>query len=390
VNTSNNTNKKRFNKSALLNCICFFAALLIIPIVTDLMPKKTFSENENRSLKEFPEFSAKNVSDRSFMRGFEEYFSEHIAGRDYFISLKTRMDMLQGRTEINGVYILKERMVEKIGEPDYESIDKSIAAMNKFAEDNEVPVFFMLLPTSAGIYSEEIPKNAPNLEQKEFIEYVSNGLSAKISYIDVYAGLSAAKNEYIYYRTDHHWTTLGAYKAYAEAGKRMGYTPLPLSSYDIEHAGFDFKGTFHSKALYGNIEADILALYHSNSGVNPNLSVTEEIGGETKVYDSIYFREFLDKKDKYSVFLGSNQPIVTITNGNPNGGKLLLIKDSYAHCYAPFLKEHYSEITLIDLRYIQMAYNTVINTEDYEQVLILYNVSTFSQDINLRKLGFQE
>lgn len=361
-----------------------------MPVITAFVPEKTFSQTENRTLESFPALSVKSVMDRKYMTGIDNYISDHFAGRDSWIRIKTWFEKSFGKYERNGIYILKNRMVEKLSNPDYLSVDKSISAINKFASENETPVFFMLVPTSAAIYSDELPKYTPNLNQRDFISYVNGGLEANVTSLDVYNDLSAVRGQYIYYRTDHHWTSLGAYTAYTAVGKKMGYTPYELKYFDIEHAGIDFAGTFYSKTIYDKVNNDVVDIYHFNNEDSFNsFTTTSEIGNEPETYDSIYFRDYLKQKDKYSVFLGPNQPIVTIKNENSKG-KLLIIKDSYAHCYVPFLMQHYSEITILDLRYIQTAYNNIVDINNYDQVLILYNVSTFISDINIRKLGYTE
>ncbi len=379
--------KKKLNKLNLVTCIVFFAILLAMPIITAILPKKTFSETENKSLQKMPKISAKTIYDRSYMNDLETYVSDHFAGRTGWIKIKTNLENALGKYEQNGIYILKNRLAEKISEPDYESIDKSIAAVNTFAEANNVPVFFMLVPTSAEVYADEIPENAPNINQKELIGYVYGNLKP-VNTIDVYSAMTANCEKYIYYRTDHHWTTKGAYYAYAAAGKKMGYEAAPEGAYDVEHAASDFRGTFYSKALYDGIEPDTMDYYHLMDGSNvTEVLVTSEYGKESVSYESVYFREYLDVKDKYSSFLGTNQPIVTIKSDS-DGGKLLIFKDSYAHCYAPFLAENYSEITLMDMRYIKMSYKELVNPEEYDQVLFLYNVSSFITDTNLRQLAY--
>ena len=378
--------KKKLNVVNLITCIAFFGILIAFPIITIFTPKENFSDIENRTLQSMPKASVKTIYDRSYMNKLETYISDHFAGRTDWIKAKTAVETFAGKYERNGIYILNDRLVEKINEPDYTLIDKSVEAINKFSADNSLPVYFMLVPTSAEIYRDEIPESAPNVNQKEFINYVYGGLSKNISTIDAYSAMQSEKFEYIYYRTDHHWTTKGAYYAYEAAGKKMGYLPVPMEMYDVEHASDAFQGTFYSKALYDGVEKDMLDIYHYSKGnAVTEVLVTSEYGKDPASYDSMYFREFLDVKDKYSTFLGTNQPLITIKT-NSDGGKLLIFKDSYAHCYVPFLTQHYSEITLVDMRYIQMSYKNVVNPEDYDQVMFLYNASSFMTDINIRKL----
>lgn len=380
--------KKKLNVVNLITCIIFFGILIAFPIITIFTPKESFSDIENRTLQSMPKASAKTIYDRSYMNKLETYISDHFAGRTDWIKVKTAIETLAGKYERNGIYILDDRLVEKVAEPDYAAIDKSITAINKFSENNNIPVYFMLVPTSAEIYRDELPESAPNANQRDLINYVYGGLSKSVSTIDVYSAMQAGKFDYIYYRTDHHWTTGGAYLAYEAAGKKMGYEPVPKEMYDVEHASDAFLGTFYSKALYDGVEKDTLDIYHYTEGNNvTDVLVTSEYGKAPESYDSMYFREFLDVKDKYSTFLGINQPLITIKT-NSQGGKLLMFKDSYAHCYVPFLTQHYSEITLVDMRYIQMSYKNVVNPEEYDQVMFLYNASSFMTDVNIRKLAY--
>lgn len=379
---------KKLNVVNLITCIAFFGILIAFPIVTAIAPKETFSDIENRTLQTMPKASVKTIYDRSYMNKLETYISDHFAGRTDWIKVKTAVETMAGKYERNGIYILDDRLVEKVSEPDYTAIDKSISAINKFVENNNVPVYFMLAPTSAEIYREQLPESAPNVNQRDFINYVYGGLSKAVSTIDVYSAMQSEKFDYIYYRTDHHWTTHGAYYAYEAAAKKMGYEPVPEEMYDIEHASDEFLGTFYSKALYDGVEKDSIDIYHYNGGSSvTDVLITSEYGKAPESYDSMYFREYLDVKDKYSTFLGTNQPLVTIKT-NSEGGKLLMFKDSYAHCYVPFLTQHYSEITLVDMRYIQMSYKNVVNPEDYDQVMFLYNASSFMTDVNIRKLAY--
>ena len=172
------------------------------------------------------------------------------------------------------------------------------------------------------------------------------------------------------------------------ASEAVLQAPDRPGAYDIEHAASGFIGTFYSKVLYDGIEPDNMDYYHLVNGSKvQEVVVTSEYGKEPVSYDSMYFRDYLGVKDKYSSFLGTNQPIVTIKTDS-DGGKLLIFKDSYAHCYAPFLTENYSEITLLDMRYIKMSYREIVNVEDYDQVLFLYNASSFASDTDLRQLAY--
>ncbi|MGN1135514.1 MAG: DHHW family protein [Oscillospiraceae bacterium] len=386
MRTIKKSNKKGRSIIEIICCIIFFGFLVIFALITVFSPKETFSELENKSLERKPKLSVKSWFDRSYTDKLEKYIADHFSGRVGWLELKSGIETSVGKKEINGIYILKDRLIEKVAVPDYGDVDKSINAINTFGSENDIPVYVMLVPTSAEFYKTELADFYPELDQREFIDYVYSELDEGITTIDVYDVLDSHKNDYIYYRTDHHWTSRGAYYAYAAAGEQMGYTPHELSLYDVEHASDSFKGTFYSKTLSASVEDDTMDFYHSPDGDAPvTVEVTQEFGSEPEVYDSIYFRNYLDVKDKYASFLGTNAPIVTIKTGS-EGGKLLIIKDSYAHCYSQFLTGDYSEITLIDMRYIQISYKKIIDVSEFDEALFLYNVSSFSGDTDLKKL----
>ena len=387
---NNKSRKEQYFNAAvsLITTVLFFGTLITLGCVTAFSEKEEFSETQNKYLAKFPTISGKKIYNGSFTSGIEAYLSDHFVGHDGWITAKTCLDLLTGKREQNDVYILKDRLAEKIAEPDMNVVNKSIDGIKKFSEDNNITPYIMLVPTQAEIYRDTLPPNAPNPDQQEFIENVYSSLEGYAAPIDVYSVLSANRNEYIYYRTDHHWTTRGAYLAYTAAGKKMGYTPLSEDNYDIDHAADDFRGTFYSKVLYDGCEPDTLDIWLPADGpYEPDVEIYSSFGVEPDIHKGMYFREYLDVKDKYSTYFGTNQPMITIRTGN-EGGRLLIFKDSYAHCFAPFLTEHYSEIVMFDLRYIQLSYKDVIDISSFDSVLFLYNTSTFMSDENLKKLMY--
>ncbi|NLP26959.1 MAG: hypothetical protein GX365_06385 [Clostridiales bacterium] len=376
------------NRNNKLSAVLFMTILLILPIMTLASKKGTFSDVENRNLATPPKPSIEHIKDKSFMNGVEDYLSDHFIGRTKWVEAKVRQEILIGKEEINGVYILNDMLIQKLSPPDYEKVDKAMEAINNFASDNKANVYVMFAPSAGGIYSGELPTNAPIINQKAFIEYMYNKLNSNVTTIDVYNSLYAVRDEYIYYRNDHHWTPYGAFCAYKPAIKRLGFSEISYNKYHIEHASNDFKGTLYSKTLYDKITPDMIDLYNYEGGAKV-LSVEVNDGMEIKEYESIYFREYLEEKDKYLVYLGQNQPLITIKTDVKNDRKLLVIKDSYANVFIPFLTQHYREITVLDLRFIRTSYNNIINMDDYNQVLILYNALTMENDDTLKVLNFK-
>ena len=390
-NTRSAASKERYFQAgvALVTVLLFFGILIGLGCVTTFSEKESFSENQNKALASFPKFSGKRLFNGSFTSGLETYVSDHFAWHDEWITAQTYSELALGKKERNNVYFMKNGgLAEKISEPDMTVVGKSISGIQQFASDNGIMPYIMIVPTQAEIYSDMLPTDAPNPDQAAFINNVYSQLDGYAVPIDVYSVLSANRDDYIYYRTDHHWTTRGAFLGYTAAAKKMGIYPLSEDFYDVEHASDKFRGTFYSKVLYNGIKPDTIDIWHlSENETQPEVEIYSTFGEEPTIHDGMYFREYLDVKDKYSTFFGTNQPMITIRTGH-EGGKLLMFKDSYAHCFAPFITEHYSEITMVDLRYIQISYKELIDVSDYDQVLFLYNASTFMSDENIKKLSY--
>ncbi|MDR2531922.1 MAG: hypothetical protein LBC82_03670 [Oscillospiraceae bacterium] len=378
------------NLHKIILIVFFFATITIIPVVSlnTMQPGEfIFSENENRYLARFPRFNLANVLDTTFMQDFDDWASDRVLGRESWIRLKNGTERLLGKLEIGGVYTAEDRILQIWNNYNEASVERNLAAMNVFAaRHSEVPVYLMLVPTAIEIYRDSLPQSAPIGSQKDFIRHCYDTLT-EITSIDVLPLLSEHSNSYIYYRTDHHWTSTGAYIAYTAAAVSMGFTPLEPSRFNIENVSNSFRGTLFSRTLDNSITPDIIQLYTLAEG-NPEVAVTINDGSSEKTYNSLYFREYLDVKDKYSIFLGSPVPVVEIiSNLGGTGRRLLVIKDSYAHSFVPFLAKNFSEITMVDMRFINISYSELFNVDDYDAVLFLYNADTFSGDEHLVKLG---
>ena len=393
---------------AKLMIALFTIVTLAIPITTAVLPKQERSENENRTLEKFPDIvnhtkmdKAQNFSEvmdaikwdyitvrdkDSWMDDFETYFSDHLAGREDWVRVRNEMEKLVGKKEINGVYTLNDQMIQVFKEYDADMVQKSLDAMNAFAEKHpDMQVSLMLAPTAQELFSSEIPTYAGYLSEKSFIDECYKKMNGMTT-IDCLSFLSGHKNDYVFYRTDHHWTSLGAYYAYCAAAKTLGYSSYGLDSFNIETASSSFRGTLYSKTLDNSITPDSIDYYMLASG-EPTVKMTVSDGRSETVYDSLYVRSYLDVKDKYSSFTGSNSPVVTIETDVNNGKNLLLIKDSYAHSLVPFLSKHYSKITMVDMRYINTDLNNLIDLSEYQQAMFMFNVVSFSSDVNIRKIA---
>ncbi len=358
--------------SILIICIiCIFG---ILYIVTD---KKEFSENENRYLADFPEFSFESLIEGEYIKKLEEYMIDHIAYRDVFIGLETSVLQIIGQNKINGIYIgeddfyIEEYTVKKEETHiPYETLNQFELKLNE-----DINTTLMLVPTASEIYIDKLPKISANTSQKEVIDYVY----AKIQFntIDIYDELIQNKEkELLYYKLDHHWTSYGAEIAYIEYMEKLGKEYV---KYDLSEVTDNFLGTIYSKLNIFNPNQDKIHAIPIEDG---EYILKNPITNES--FNNIYFEEYLNEKDKYSYFIGQNQPILEITNINiGNGESIAIIKDSYANRLIPFLVNEFEKIYIIDPRYYRESISEYINEKEIDEVLIIYNMNTIENDLGI-------
>ncbi len=369
--------KITFNRLFFYVFALLWVGLIIINLLTS---EKTFSENENRTLKSMPEYSYETLINGEYMSNIDEYFNDQFIGRDLWINAQSIMEYSIGKRENNNVFIAKNgALMDNIAEPNAKYVDANIRGINYFSSQYDIACSIMIIPSASFIQSDMLPYTAQVWDQKEFIEDIYEKIENVIP-INLCDTLFDHKNEYIYYRTDHHWTTYGAFLAYEKYCEAMN---LPIrGEFKFETVSNHFNGTLYSRSGIRFIKSDIMDSYKTDMVEGFHVYT----GTENREYESIYFEEFLDKKDKYSYFLGTSQPIVTMKGSCKTDKKLLIFKDSYSHCFAPMLLEQYSEITLVDLRYVNQKLNDIIDLKKYDNALFLFSVDVFANQNNLIKL----
>lgn len=366
---------------------CCFLALLFC--ANALTPDKEFSEVENRSLAQRPKLSAENVLSGAYMTDYETYVTDQFVARDGWVSAKAWSERISGKQENNGVYFCDDgSLITRFDEPDWTRVDKNLGYVEKFAENAGVPVTFGLIPTQSFVWADKLPEGAPNADQREVWTQASNALNGKAALADgLWSALLAHRDEPIFYRTDHHWTSLGAYYGYAALGEVLGYEPLPLETYTKTTVSDDFYGTVFSSSGVRWVEPDEMDIYVPEDGVTVTSHTYDKSGSPVTEPRQLYDESYLSKKDKYSMFLGGQQSLGVVKTPNTDKPKLLLIRDSYSDSLVPFLTPHFSEIHLIDLRYYKLSAAQYIKDNGIDQALVLYSAPNFVSDSNLAWLG---
>lgn len=339
------------------------------------------SETENRVLQQFPKFTLDRLVSGKFTSEFDTYMTDQFALKDQWVGLKSDIERLLGKGKNNGVYFGKEGYLleEFLTEGNY--FERNLEAINSFHDKMpNILTNVMLIPTAVKVYEDKLPPFALTYDQALMIEQAQKTL--EIPLIDVYSVLKDHRDEYIYYKTDHHWTTLGAYYAYQTLMMTLNESAYPLNDFVIDTVSQDFYGTYYSKGNNHHLSPDTIQIF------NPKVPVEVEVSwgeGQSKL-NGLYDETYLDLKDKYSMFLGGNHPLTIVKSQIDNNKKIVVFKDSYAHNFAPFLALHYEEIHLIDLRYFNINPYDYIRDQQINEALFLYNLSTFGTEPNIVKL----
>lgn len=353
--------------------IGIFCALILAGTVSGIaLPDKTYSASEKRKLAQKPALSVTSLISGKFGDDLESYLSDQFPVRDAWVTAKTFAEIISGKREIGGVYFADDGyLIEPFTSFSQKRFKANVAALKALSDKLDIPMKVMLVPTAAQILSDKLPEFAPGLDQKKLLDYVSG---QKLDTVDVFDELSAHRDEYIYYKTDHHFTSLGAYYCYMTWKASKGETAEPLTAWKSETLCDDFRGTTYAKVNYPLAPFDtITAYYKAEHSVSYN--------GGAYISDSIYERKYLDGSDKYAVFLNSNQA-QTVVRGSGEG-KLLIIKDSYANTFAQFVVDEYAEVHIIDPRFYRGSISGYAKENGIDEVLVIYNIPNFAADTSV-------
>jgi hypothetical protein len=349
----------------------FLGGLLVWHIV---LPDRAKSETENRSLAQWPTFSWETLVNGSFTAAVEDYFADQFPLRDSWTGLKARTEYLLGKREFNGVYLCGDTLIAKVDAPEETQVEKNLSYVNRLRDKTSANVYLGLIPSAAEVWQEKLPAGAESWDQSALLAE---------SNIDFETVLKDHADEDIFYHTDHHWTTLGAYYGYTAVMESMGRGEETLSADVFERwtmpLSDQFQGTLYSQSGIHWLTPDTIEFWGRGEG----LTVTSWRTGQAEE-SALYVTDYLGTKDKYSAFLGGNQPLCVIQNETvTDGSKLLLVRDSYSDSLAPFLARNFSEVHLLDLRYYRASVEQYAAENGIGDIAVLYSVPNFITDKNL-------
>lgn len=357
----------------------FFVFIAGFFLLNLCLPDKTFSEQENRSLQTLPRFTITSLFSGQYTTRFETYCSDQFAGRNTWIEMKAFTELAQGKKQNNGVFFCDGgRLIESYAAPDIEQIQSAVHAVNSLCNIG-IPLSLAIIPTAAELYADLLPDGAPNDSQSTVIcaAYAQTTLQA----VDLLSALSVHADEDIFYKTDHHWTSLGAYYAANALRSAWGLPEIDREALAEESVSDEFYGTLYSSSGFFWIPPDTM---EALIALPENSSVARVENNGTVETLPLYNYDRLSEKDKYTFFLGGNIPCAVVETGTENSPSLLILRDSYADSLVPFLTDSFSDIHLIDLRYYTGSVREYITAHKIDRVLVMYSTENFCADTVMR------
>lgn len=358
--------------------LCMILFFLLNLVVSD----KEKSEEENRMLATMPKLTWSSLTSGDFMAKYETYLADQFAGRNFWRSIRVGLSSLGGSREEEDILIGKDDyLLEKIVSPDQETLKENMEAIHLFANQyQDVPMYMLLVPNAANVMRDRLPSFAAVQDQNRMFAQVKRELGDTMEWLDAVEALNPHANEKIFYQTDHHWTSLGAFYTFSAVAEQMKIKADSASYFVSYPISTTFNGMLAAKSgCRLNVKEEIYIYVPRDTDNDVVVNYVDEQRKTTSLFDA----SKLKTRDQYAVFLGENTSVVDIKTVSDSQRRLLLIKDSYANSFVSFLAPHFREIVLVDPRYYSGTIDEIMDTYRISDVLFLYSGNTFFQDNNL-------
>lgn len=358
--------------------------LLGLAIANLVWPKRDMIELENRKAAQFPAFSVEALLDGRWQSGFARWMQDQFLLRDAWINTQRAADeIVFQKAEEGGILLGKDQwMFTKlftIDDATRQQTAKNVQAVAEFAARYPGKVTFLLAPSASVIYPEALPAGAPMADENALLDDIFAQVGESAAVIDLREPFTARRDEYLYFKTDHHWTTNGAYRAYEQFCVLKGLTPFDRDAHEAVTVE-DFQGTHYSATRLWNVKNDTITYYPLPNQMTI-YNITGEAQYEPMTTENLINTDKFATRDKYAAFLDGNNGYSVIEGDGE--GSILVVKDSYANSFIPYLTANYEKIGVVDFRNFKYGLDSTIEREGYDEVLILYNFQTFIADTDL-------
>ena len=362
--------KQMYEKSVV---IINASLILLLSVLFFALEDKLFSDKENRTLQAVPSFTLQKLADGDYAKQTAKYLADQFPFRDTFVCLKAYSELTLAKRENNGIIYGKDGVLVPRVSIENDILQQNINHINDFSQKTGKQVFVAPLPAVIDVTSEYLPKNYTTDSTEQIWQKLDANIGkAQAQILDLREPLN---QDGTYYKTDHHYTTKGAYITYCALSEKLGFVPKDESFFNVETATSDFCGTSMRSSGFYLADKDTIHLYRYEN--DESFSVVAD--GKTA---SLYDFDKLNTTDKYAVFLGGNHARVDITSGAGDREKLLVIRDSFADSIAPFLALHY-DLILVDLRYYTDSLSQLVAQEGIDKVLVLENITELATAKNI-------
>lgn len=420
----------RFQRIININMVRFFFAVLASVSLLGLVPflRPEFSVTEKRELHKFPKFSFSALFSGDYFDNIGLWYSDTFPVRDGFVAVNTKLNDMFGIggveihgdvVEANAVPAKAEEItpdvpetvpaepeaapvepeqpqleIEKIGAMaivdnvgyeyynfENESADLYAAAISRAADTlaGKCRVFNTIVPTSVAItLDESIAARMSISDQKAAIDYMYSRMSPNTICVDSYSILKEHSGEYLYFRTDHHWTANAAYYSYTKLMEAAGSVPAQLAAFN-EFVFEGFLGTFYTTS---NMSSKLAATPDTVYAYGPQgieFIHTYEVGYE-KDYHIVSDVNKLSASEKYLAFICGDHPLGVITNDQiADNSACLIFKESFGNPIVAYFTQNYHTVYVADCRKLYQVYpgtlDSFVTERGIGDVFFINNIS---------------
>ncbi len=366
---------------SLIIILIFSLFISIISIGTFITaPHKNYLENEKRFTAQMPEFSTAALIDTGYLTAFEEYIEDRIFGRSFFVGSNAYLHLASGSNILENIYFCQGGyLVNAPKALNEKTVSNNISRFENFSKEINLPAKMIIVPSPGYVMESILPDKATSYCD-DYIFSLAESTLSHTELVDLRDSFKSSfeKGDSLYYKTDHHLTSPGCYALYSEFMKSKDLRPREKDTFQVEICE-NFCGTTRASSGYFLTKGDKIELWHSGEKLCVSVSNGKEY---EKTQNDFFFREHLEKDDKYPVFADGNHALTKIENTEKKGKNLLIIKDSYAHCVANFLACEYQNIYMIDLRYYRFPVSEFISENEIDELLFIYGADAINTDTN--------
>ena len=356
--------------------VSFLVLTVVISILCLTHKSIAVSDSERRPLAQMPDYSADKLLSGNYFPSFESYTVDQLPFRDHFRSLKAFIHTkLLGRDDNNGYYQADGYLAKTDYPLSEESLSHAIDRIqfirDKYFGDGNHNIYYSVIPDKSYFLVESTGR--PSMDYEKLTQSMENSFGSSMTYVDIFDALTIED----YYKTDTHWRQDRLENVVQALGNSMGFQNK--LEYTVREL-YPFYGVYSGQSA---LPSKPESIYYLTNAVLENCTVYNTETGKT---GSIYDLDRFDGQDPYEVFLSGSQAILTIQNpANTSGDRLILFRDSFGSSLAPLLVEAYSEVVLVDIRYVSSALlDRFLELTGEEDVLFLYSTLVLNNSSTLK------